>query len=74
MTELEKNDMLKVLEEIKNEIDVMFHNSLGKYHFEFSSIEPDNIGGWRISSDSSNPNIFYMNNLLDLNIQLRCDF
>lgn len=74
MTELEKNDMLKVLEEIKNEIDVMFHNSLGKYHFEFSSIEPDNIGGWRISSDSSNPNIFYMNNLLDLNMQLRCDF
>lgn len=41
MTELEKNDMLKVLEEIKNEIDVMFHNSLGKYHLEFSSIEPD---------------------------------
>ena len=74
MTELEKNDMLKVLEEIKNEIDVMFHNSLGKYHFEFSSIEPDNIGGWRTSSDSSNPNIFYMNNLLDLNMQLRCDF
>lgn len=74
MTELEKNDMLKVLEEIKNEIDVMFHNSLGKYHLEFSSIEPDNIGGWRISSDSSNPNIFYMNNLLDLNMQLRCDF
>lgn len=74
MTELEKNDILKVLEEIKNEIDVMFHNSLGKYHLEFSSIEPDNIGGWRISSDSSNPNIFYMNNLLDLNMQLRCDF
>ena len=74
MTELEKNNMLKVLEEIKNEIDVIFHKTVGRYHFDFSSIEPDNIGGWRTSRDSSNPNILYMNDILDFNVQLRCDF
>lgn len=74
MTELEKNNMLKVLEEVKNEIDVTFHKTVGRYHFDFSSIESNNIGGWRTSRNSSNPNILYMNDILDFNVQLRCDF
>lgn len=74
MTELEKNNMLKVLEEVKNEIDVILHKTVGRCHFDFSSIEPDNNKGWRTSSDSSNPNILYMNDILDFNVQLRCDF
>lgn len=83
MTELEKNgmlkvlnesDMIKVLEEIENEIDVAFYTTIGNYHFQVSCIKPDIIGGWRTSRNSSNPNILYMNDILDFNVQLRCDF